>query len=258
VHRRFTRASASPTARRCGRLREHGAERDDDRRLIDPYASGDPSVVVADAGYWHQRQIETIVSDGIQVLVPPDSSLRRGTRPGWTGGLYDFMRRVRDPARPRALSPTSGDDRAGLRPAEVQPRLQTLPTPWPSGMPVGMAAHRGDAQPAQVAPPPPHSRDADFPDSLTRKAAVRRAAAGLPPGTWIGVVPPSPPLVAKAEAARRPMEGRQMPALPLRPCWRRLSTRLLSHAQADVRSGGSSPGASPERRIAACRSCSVR
>jgi hypothetical protein len=55
---------------------------------------GDPSVVVADAGYWHQRQIQTIVSDGIQVLVPPDSSLRRGTRPGWTGGLYDFMRRV--------------------------------------------------------------------------------------------------------------------------------------------------------------------
>jgi hypothetical protein len=54
----------------------------------------DPSVVVADAGYWHQRQIETIVSDGTQVLVPPDSSLRRGRRPGWTGGLYDFMRRV--------------------------------------------------------------------------------------------------------------------------------------------------------------------
>ena len=35
---------------------------------------GDPSVVLADAGYWHQRQIETLVSDGIQVLVPPDSS----------------------------------------------------------------------------------------------------------------------------------------------------------------------------------------
>ena len=55
---------------------------------------GDPSVVVADAGYWHQRQIETIVSDGMQVLVPPDSSLRRGTRSAWTGGLHDFMRRV--------------------------------------------------------------------------------------------------------------------------------------------------------------------
>jgi DDE family transposase len=54
----------------------------------------DPHVVVADAGYWHQRQIETVVADGIQVLVSPDSSLRRGARPGWTGGLYDFMRRV--------------------------------------------------------------------------------------------------------------------------------------------------------------------
>jgi hypothetical protein len=55
---------------------------------------GDPHVVLADAGYWHQRQIETVVSNGIQVLVSPDSSLRRGPRPGWTGGLYDFMRRV--------------------------------------------------------------------------------------------------------------------------------------------------------------------
>jgi transposase len=55
---------------------------------------GDPDVVLADAGYWHQRQIEAVVSDGMQVLVSPDSSLRRGPRPGWTGGLYDFMRRV--------------------------------------------------------------------------------------------------------------------------------------------------------------------
>src|SRR3712207_8673542 len=64
---------------------------------------GDPNVVLADAGYWHQRQIEAIVSDGIQVLVSPDSSLRRGPRPGWTGGLYDFMRRVLSSADGRAL-----------------------------------------------------------------------------------------------------------------------------------------------------------
>jgi transposase len=55
---------------------------------------GDPAVVVADAGYWHQRQIQAVVSDGIQVLVAPDSGLRTNPRPGWTGGLYDFMRRV--------------------------------------------------------------------------------------------------------------------------------------------------------------------
>jgi hypothetical protein len=54
----------------------------------------DPDVVLADAGYWHQRQIEAVVSDGMQVLVPPDAGLRKGARPGWTGGLYAFMRRV--------------------------------------------------------------------------------------------------------------------------------------------------------------------
>ena len=64
---------------------------------------GDPAVVLADAGYWHQRQIETVVSDGIQVLVSPDSGLRQGPRPGWTGGLYDFMRRVLATPDGRAL-----------------------------------------------------------------------------------------------------------------------------------------------------------
>jgi hypothetical protein len=53
-----------------------------------------PEVVLADAGYWHQKQMEDIVSRGTQVLIPPDSSKRKGTRPGWDGGLYAFMRRV--------------------------------------------------------------------------------------------------------------------------------------------------------------------
>jgi Transposase DDE domain len=53
-----------------------------------------PEVVVADAGYWHQAQMETIVNRGIQVLIPPDASKRKGARPGWGGGPYAFMRRV--------------------------------------------------------------------------------------------------------------------------------------------------------------------
>jgi transposase len=53
-----------------------------------------PGTVLADAGYWHKEQIERLVSDGMQVLVPPDSGLREGARPGWEGGFYDFMRRV--------------------------------------------------------------------------------------------------------------------------------------------------------------------
>ena len=53
-----------------------------------------PETVLADAGYWHKEQIERIVSDGIQVLVPPDGGLRKGVRPGWDKGMYAFMRRV--------------------------------------------------------------------------------------------------------------------------------------------------------------------
>jgi hypothetical protein len=53
-----------------------------------------PTVVVADAGYWHQQQMERIVDRGIQVLIPPDAKSRKGSRPGWDGGLYAFMRSV--------------------------------------------------------------------------------------------------------------------------------------------------------------------
>jgi transposase len=53
-----------------------------------------PDVVAADAGYWHQQQMEKIVNRGIQVLIPPDSKKRKDTRPGWDHGLYAFMRRV--------------------------------------------------------------------------------------------------------------------------------------------------------------------
>ena len=53
-----------------------------------------PGVVVADAGYWHQQQMEHIVDRGIQVLIPPDAKSRSGSRPGWDGGHYAFMRRV--------------------------------------------------------------------------------------------------------------------------------------------------------------------
>jgi Transposase DDE domain len=53
-----------------------------------------PKVVLADAGYWHQVQMQALAGDGIGVLIPPDANKRRGARPGWDGGLYAFMRRV--------------------------------------------------------------------------------------------------------------------------------------------------------------------
>jgi transposase len=64
------------------------------RELKDAGVTQRPETALADAGYWHKKQIESIVSDGIQVLVPPDAGLREGTRPGWDEGMYAFMRRV--------------------------------------------------------------------------------------------------------------------------------------------------------------------
>ena len=55
-----------------------------------------PGVVVADAGYWHQAQMENVIDRGMQVLIPPDALKRGGARPGWDGGAYAFMRRVLD------------------------------------------------------------------------------------------------------------------------------------------------------------------
>jgi transposase len=53
-----------------------------------------PKVVLADAGYWHQIQMERLLADGLTVLIPPDAKKRAGARPGWDGGAYAFMRRV--------------------------------------------------------------------------------------------------------------------------------------------------------------------
>jgi Transposase DDE domain/Transposase domain (DUF772) len=64
------------------------------RDLAQAGVTEQPVTLLADAGFWHKQQIENLVSDGIQVLVPPDSSLEAAPRAGWDGGMYSFMRRV--------------------------------------------------------------------------------------------------------------------------------------------------------------------
>ncbi|MHB8816789.1 MAG: transposase [Steroidobacteraceae bacterium] len=51
-----------------------------------------PEAVLADAGYWHNRQIQQVTDRGIEVLVPPDGTMREGKRPGWEHGFYEAMR----------------------------------------------------------------------------------------------------------------------------------------------------------------------
>jgi transposase len=83
------------------------------RELHDAGVTQRPETVLADAGYWHTRQMENIVSDGIQVLVPPDAGLREGARPGWDKGPYAFMRRV--------LASEAGHELYKHRKATVEP-----------------------------------------------------------------------------------------------------------------------------------------
>src|SRR3954468_12525823 len=72
-----------------------------------------PEVLVADAGYWHQPQMEHLVDRGVQVLIPPDAKSRKGTRPGWNGGPYAFLRRV--------LGSDRGGELYGQRQAIIEP-----------------------------------------------------------------------------------------------------------------------------------------
>jgi len=54
-----------------------------------------PSVILADAQYWNEQHMDTLIAGhGIPVLIPPDGGRRNGERPGWTGGRFSFMRRV--------------------------------------------------------------------------------------------------------------------------------------------------------------------
>lgn len=47
-----------------------------------------------DTGYWHEHQIDQVISNGIQVLIPPDAGKHGKPRRGWNGGRYAFMRTV--------------------------------------------------------------------------------------------------------------------------------------------------------------------
>jgi hypothetical protein len=41
-----------------------------------------PGAVIADAGYWHTAQIQSVTDRGIEVLIPPDGNMREGKTPG--------------------------------------------------------------------------------------------------------------------------------------------------------------------------------
>ena len=117
-----------------------------------------PEVVLADAGYWHQTQMENVINQGMQVLIPPDAANGKGARPGWEGGIYAHMRRVLSSDYGGGLYETQGDDRAGVRAHKVQPGDHPVHATRQIRGPLGVAANRRDAQPVKAPPPPDRRR----------------------------------------------------------------------------------------------------
>jgi hypothetical protein len=166
-------------------LRPLAREASDLQRALDALAAClplPPRMVVLSGGRLvseHHRHVQTdvIVSRGMQVLIAPDAGKRKGTRPGWDGGLYAFMRRVLDTDRGGGLYAKRQGKIEPVFRHQVQPPLRPLPTPRQIRGPVGMAADRRNAQPAQALAPD-HGPDGRL--SRGRPGAARASGQALP------------------------------------------------------------------------------
>lgn len=113
-----------------------------------------PGVLVADADYWHQIQMDQVVEHGIDVLIPPDAGNRKTPRPRWDGGLYGFMRRVLATNLGGDLPQTQGMIEPVFGNTKVQQLHRPLLTPRPLRGALRMDIHHGHPQPAEAAHPP--------------------------------------------------------------------------------------------------------
>ena len=157
---RRQRAPDRDRGRDRGRLTRLRAPRTDRQRrpprARTPPASASPGVVLADSGYWHTEQIDRLTGDGIPVLIPPESGLRRTPRPGWSSGIYDFMRHVLATEHGNALYRQRQHlIETRLRQHQTQPRLHPFSPTRPSRRPDRMATDHGHPQPAQAPQAPP-------------------------------------------------------------------------------------------------------
>jgi hypothetical protein len=106
-----------------------------------------PEVVLGDAGYWHTDQIQSIEERGVEVLIPPDGTMRDGKRPGWEHGLYELMRNKLSTDRGSELYAKRKDQRrAGLRADQIQPAGRPVRAKRQGRRPVRVAVSRTDPQ----------------------------------------------------------------------------------------------------------------
>jgi hypothetical protein len=102
-----------------------------------------PEVVLADAGYWHQAQMEAVVDRGMQVLIPSDAGKRKGHPPRLgRRSLRVHAPRGRDRPRRRALPKRQGMIEPVFTDAKFNRRCGPLATPRQIRREVGMAPRR--------------------------------------------------------------------------------------------------------------------
>ena len=88
-----------------------------------------PRTVLADAGYWHTKQIERLARRRDPGADPARREQTQGRPPGLGGRVYAFMRRVLATELGRELyGKRTTQHRAGLRADQVQPPDRPLPT----------------------------------------------------------------------------------------------------------------------------------
>ena len=87
-----------------------------------------PSVILADAGYWNEQHMDDVTAEhGLNVLIPPDSSRRKGPRPGMDQRSSPLHApHPRQSGRVTALPPTQTDRRASIRAHQAQPTHQPV------------------------------------------------------------------------------------------------------------------------------------
>jgi transposase len=109
------------------------------RRELDAADAAGPDTVLADAGYWRNRDIQQLTDDGYSVLVPPDAHTRTEPLPGKRGGVYQRMRdRLATPEatalyrrRMTMIEPIFGHTKANRRIERFQRRgLDAVRSEW--------------------------------------------------------------------------------------------------------------------------------
>ncbi len=118
-----------------------------------------PEVVVADAGYWHTEQMDSLAASGIPLLIPPDAGKRKTARPGWEGERYAWMRSLLATERSPPVPKTAGHSRARVRPDRVQPQTHPISPKRPRRRAQRVAINHRDAQPAEAARSPNSHRN---------------------------------------------------------------------------------------------------